>query len=172
MSFLPSGQLLITNIQGNCVEEVDLDAKTIIPYIGECSSTDVEMTEGHRLNDVKLNRPFGITYNGRGTILTGLLHSRVIIATEVANGWTSQFNRVPFMPRYLSFDVDSQKLYATLHNGLITVSNNNVEYIVGRSSADRGSAVGPLVDTRVNYLNAFIKAIDGLWLIADWKNNR
>ena len=172
MSFISSSQLLITDMNGNCVEEFNLDAKNIVPYIGECFSTHPEMTEGHRLNDVKLNRPFGITYNGRGTILTGLLHSRVIIATEVANGWTSQFNRVPFMPRYLSFDVDSQKLYATLHNGLVTVSNSSVEYIVGKPTAERGSAIGSLVDTRVNYLNAAIKVIDGVWLLADAENHR
>ena len=172
MSFISSRQLLVTNLNGKCVEELKFDANTIVPYIGECYSTQPEMMEGHRLNDVKLNSPVGITYDGRGTIFTGLLHSRVVIATEVANGWTSLFNLVPFMPRYLNFDVDSQKLYATLHNGLVTVSNSSVEYIVGKPTAERGSAIGSLVDTRVNYLNAAIKVIDGVWLLADAENHR
>ena len=172
MSFISSSQLLITDMNGNCVEEFNLDAKNIVPYIGECFSTHPEMTEGHRLNDVKLNRPFGITYDGRGKVFTGLSHSRGIIATEVANGWTYMFNHAPDVPRYLNFDVDSQKLYATLKNGLITVNNDSVEYMVAKSTADRGSATGPLVDTRVNHLNALIKVIDGIWLLTDGKNNR
>ena len=172
MSFLSSSQLLITNINGNYVEEFNLDANTIVPYIGECSSTRPEMIEGHRLNEVKLRRPVGITYDGRGTVFTGLGSSRVIIATEVSNDLTSLFNHVPDVPRYLRFDIDSQKLFATLNNGFVRISNDSVEYIIAESSAGQGREIGPLVDTRVDSLNAFIMIIDGVWLLADWKNNR
>ena len=92
---------MITNQNGNCVEEFPFDSKTIISYIGECSSNSPEMVEGHRLNDVKIKRAVGIDYDGRGTVFTGLSSSPSIIATDVPTGWTSLFNHVPDVPRYL-----------------------------------------------------------------------
>ena len=61
MSFVSPTQLLITNMHGNCEEEVNFDSNTIVPYIGECSSNQPEVTEGHWLNDVKILNPLGIT---------------------------------------------------------------------------------------------------------------
>lgn len=172
MCFISPTQLLITNEIGNCVEEFNFDSHTIVPYIGECSSNHPEMIEGHRLNDVKIKRAVGINYDGRGTLFTGLGSSQCIIATEVANGWTSLFNHVPNAPRYLHFDVQSQKLFATLSNGFVTVSNDNMEYIVAKSTADRGTAIGSLAESQVNSPNDFIKLINGVWLLSDRKNHR
>ena len=172
MSFLTPTELLITNQNGNCVEEFNFDSKTILSYIGECSSNSAEMVEGHRLNDAKIKRAVGINYDGRRTVFTGLGFSKVIIATEVATGWTSLFNHVPDVPRYLQFDVKSQKLFATLNNGFASISNDSVDYIVAKSSAGQGSAIGPLAESQVSSPNAFIKLIDGVWLLTDWKNNR
>ena len=79
---------------------------------------------------------------------------------------------MPDLPRYLHFAIESQELYATLNTGFVRVSNESVEYIVAKASADRGSAIGSLAESQVNAANAFIKLIDGVWLLTDWNNDR
>lgn len=172
MSFLSSNRLLITNIWKHCVEEYKLNVNAITTYMGQCSSDSGSTFVGHRLDQVRLDRPYGVSFDGTGTLYVGLHYQALIISVNTATGVAEEFASTPALPRYLRYNSVQKNLFATLNNGFAVVQEDSVHYIVSQSNANQGDEVGVLTETRMYLPHAIFEAPGNVWIISDTHNER
>ena len=172
MAALSPNQLLITNVGSQCVEEYNVDTGEMSPFAAACNGIAGSSHTGHRLNDVSLNFPIGVLYDGGQKVYVSIHLSHTILAIDTTTDQSSILLTTTIRPRLLGYGLNSDIIHLTLDDGLGAIKDGTVEYIIGTKGQIRGKTIGDISTTLVAFPVAFLEVDNGIWVIADRLNHR
>ena len=172
MAALSPNQVLITNEVSQCVEEYNLDTGEMSPFAAACNGIAGSSHTGHRLNDVSLNFPIGVLYDGGQKVYVSTQLSNTILSIDATTDQSGVLLSGIWRPRLLGYGMNSDIVYVTLNNGFGAIKDGSVEYIIGTSGQSTGKTIGNISTTQLLYPSAFVEVDNGTWLVADRSNHR
>ena len=125
-------QLLITSKGEDVVVEADLRTLSLQVYVGK-NMTGGEVHEGHRTDDVRLNRPRGIaSTQNRSKVFIGVVNAESILALNVSNDWVTLAYHTGVGNRYLAMLPGDEGLLISITGGVVHLSFNDssVTYVI------------------------------------------
>lgn len=155
MTALPDNQLLITNLEDHCVEQLNLGTMDIIPYAANCNGTQGYSHIGHRLRDVVLDFPIGILYDGQHDVFVSLHNARKLLRIDTSDGMCNVVMTTHYSLRLLGYRLSTDRIYVTLNNGFGYVGNGLVEDVIGTYSIGAGRSVGSMETTKMHFAQSF-----------------
>ena len=172
MSALSPNQILISNEGNQCVEEYNLDTGEMIPFAAACDGTAGSSHTGHRINDISMNEPMGVLYDGGQKVYVSIYVTSTILAIDTTTDQSSILLTTSIRPRLLGYGLDLDIIHITLNNGFGAIKDGSLEYIIGTSGQSAGKTSGDISTTLMLYPLAFVEVENGTWVVADRSNNR
>ena len=133
MSALSPNQILITNGGDQCVEEYNLDAREMSPFAAACNGTAGNSHTGHRINDVFMNGPTGVFYDGGQKVYVSIYHTKAVLSIDTTTDHSSVLLTTSASPRLLRYGLNSDIIHMTFNNGFGASKDGSVKYIIGTS---------------------------------------
>ena len=172
MTALSPNQILITNGGDQCVEEYNLDTGELSPFAATCNGAAGSSHTGHRINDVSMNEPFGVLYDGGQKVYVSVHTTGTILSIDTTTDQSRVFLTTGSPPRLLGYGQNSDIVHITSNNGFGAIIDGSVEYIIGTNEQTVGKTIGDLSTTQMYYPRAFVEVENGTWVVADRSNNR
>ena len=148
----------------NCVQEVELDVREMVTYLGLCDATGGSTFEGYRLN-VRVIRPQGVIFDGKDFVYIGLYSQMAILKVDTDTGYTKMFASTPEKVRYLAFSQETGKLHAVVDDGFLSF-NVFFEPLYDMGGAIQGAS------TVLGPYGASTELEDGIWILGNPQRNR
>ena len=172
MSALSPNQILITNEDEQCVEEYNLHTGEMSPFAAACDGTAGSSHTGHRRNDVSMDVPVGVLYDGGQKVYVTVYYGRVVLSIDTTTDQSSVLLTTGAPPRLLGYGLNSDIVHIIFNNGFGVIKDSSVEYIIGTSGQIMGKTIGNISATQLSYPQAFVEVDNGTWVIADRSNHR
>ena len=172
MSALSPNQILIANERSQCAEEYNLDTGEMRLFAAACNGTPGNSHTGHRINDVSMEQPMGVLYDGGQKVYVSIHMTRTVLSIDTTTDQSSILLTTSRLPRLLGYGLNSDIFHITLDNGFAAIKNGSEEYVIGASGQSRGKTIGHISTTRMLHLLAFVEVDHRIWVIADFFNNR
>ena len=144
----------------------------IIPYAAACNGTSGDSHTGHRLNDVSINWPRAILYDGEKQVFVSLGSTGVIISIDTTTDQCAVAMTISRSPRIFGYGLDRDTIYVTLNDGFGAIRDGSIEYVIGSGREYTDPETGDVNPTQLTYPMSFAEVEDGRWVIADRDNNR
>ena len=172
MSVLSANQILITNEDDQCVEEYNLNTGEISPFAAACDGTAGSSYTGHRKNDVSMDVPMGVLYDGDQKVYVTIYYAMVVLSIDTTTDQSSVLLTTTSPPRLLGYGQNSDIVHITFNNGFGAIKDGSVEYIIGTSGQSTGKAIGDISTTQMSHPRGFVEVDNGTWVVADRQNHR
>ena len=172
MTALSPNQVLITNGGDQCVEEYNLDTGEMSPFTAACDGAARSSQTGHRINDVSMDDPIGVFYDGGQKVNISLYYARVVLSIDTTTDQSSVLLTTSSPPRHLGYGLNSDIIHITLKNGFGAIKDRSVEYITGTDGQSLGKTMGDITTTLMDRPLGFVEVENGTWTVADRSNDR
>ena len=172
MSALSPNQILITNEGSECVEEYNLHTGEMSPFAAACNGTAGNSHTGHRINDVSMDDPMGVLYDGDQKVYVSIHGTFTVLSIDTITDQSSVLLTTSQRPRLLGYGLSSDIVHLTLNNGFGAIKDGSVEYIIGTSGQSTGKAIGDISTTQMSHPRGFVEVDNGTWVVADRQNHR
>lgn len=142
-------------------------------FAGKCGTRRLALS-GHRLSDLRLEKPNGVAHDRNITAFISLLRDQKIVIIE--DDMVKEVISLSVRPVVLEFDSLERSLYLTFNHGLAMVDLSSMELtvVVGSTNNTKQSSpqTMPLDDVMFRYPSHFTRLSVNHWVMTDSSNRR
>lgn len=174
MVYTNSSTLVINDYVQHCLETFDVITIQMKTYVGVCDTEGNTLT-GHRISDVRLSRPVGLTFDGNETVYTSYneqYQNRIIGINTTSDMVHELCGMSRVLVRSLEVDQNAQFLFVVLDHYIARADIAVGQLTFLSAFPGSGNSIGDLGTTKFTFPFTLLQVDTSTLLVSDRSNNR